>query len=103
MLWTRPCMWLALPVGARLEFRPCLVRTLCSKESATICAPGQRLGEKILTPRNVNANQFGKLGAYKVDGAVYAQPLFIPSVEIPGKGKHDVIFVATEHDSFLCV
>jgi hypothetical protein len=60
------------------------------------------LREKILTPQNVNANQFGKQGAYKVDGAVYAQPLFIPSVEIPGKGKHDVIFVATEHDS-VCV
>ncbi len=60
---------------------------------------GTTLGEKILTPQNVNANQFGKLGAYKVDGAVYAQPLFIPSVEIPGKGKYNVIFVATEHDS----
>jgi hypothetical protein len=47
----------------------------------------------------VNAGQFGKLGALKVDGAVYAQPLFVSAVEIPGKGKHDVLFVATEHDS----
>ena len=47
----------------------------------------------------MNANQFGKLGAFKADGVVYAQPLYVPSVEIPGKGKHDVIFVATEHDS----
>lgn len=60
---------------------------------------GATLNEKILTPQNVNAKQFGKLGAFKVDGAVYAQPLFLPSVEIPGKGKHDVLFVATEHDS----
>jgi hypothetical protein len=60
---------------------------------------GANLNEKILTPRNVNAGQFGKLGAFKVDGPVYAQPLFIPSVDIPGKGKHDVLFVATEHDS----
>jgi hypothetical protein len=60
---------------------------------------GSTLNENILNPQNVNANQFGKLGAFKVDGAVYAQPLFIPSVEIPGKGKHDVLFVATEHDS----
>src|SRR5690349_11890251 len=57
------------------------------------------LNEKTLTPQNVNASQFGKLGAFKVDGAVYAQPLFLPAVEIPGKGKHDVLFVATEHDS----
>ena len=60
---------------------------------------GATLNEKILTPQNLNPNQFGKLGAFKVDGAVYSQPLFMPSVDIPGKGKHDVLFVATEHDS----
>src|SRR5262245_41827036 len=60
---------------------------------------GAMLTEKILTPQNVNAQQFGKLGAFKVDGAVYAQPLFVPNVEIPGKGTHDVLYVATEHDS----
>lgn len=57
------------------------------------------LNEKILTPVNVNARRFGKLGTLKVDGPVYAQPLFVPSVEIPGKGAHDVLYVATEHDS----
>lgn len=60
---------------------------------------GATLNEKVLSPQNVNAKQFGKLGAFKVDGAVYAQPLFVPSVEIPGKGTHDALFVATEHDS----
>ena len=60
---------------------------------------GATLNEKILTPQNVNARQFGKLGAFKVDGAVFAQPLFVPGVEVPGKGKHDVLYVATEHDS----
>ena len=60
---------------------------------------GATLNERTLTHQNVNAHQFGKLGAFKVDGAVYAQPLFLPGVEIPGKGKHDVLFVATEHDS----
>jgi hypothetical protein len=88
----------------------CLVLAVAPASSTTVAAQvltsqydnlrtGATLGEKILTPQNVNANQFGKLGAYKVDGAVYAQPLFIPSVEIPGKGKHGVIFIATEHDS----
>ena len=57
------------------------------------------LQEKTLTPQNVNARQFGKLGSFKVDGAVFAQPLFMPGLEIPGKGKHNVLFVATEHDS----
>ena len=60
---------------------------------------GATLHEKTLTPQNVNPGQFGKLGAFKVDGAVYAQPLFLPGVDVPGKGTHDVLFVATEHDS----
>ena len=47
----------------------------------------------------MNDNQFGKLFSLKVDGAIYGQPLYIPSLEIPGKGTHNVVFVATEHDS----
>jgi hypothetical protein len=60
---------------------------------------GATLNEKILTPANVNSRQFGKLGAFKVNGPVFAQPLYLPGVDIPGKGKHNVLFVATEHDS----
>ena len=60
---------------------------------------GATLNETVLTPQNVNAAQFGRLGAFSVDGLVYAQPLFVPGVEIPGKGKHNVLYVATEHDS----
>jgi len=57
------------------------------------------LNETTLTPANVNAAQFGKLRTIKVDGDVYAQPLYIPRVEIPGKGVHHVVYIATEHDS----
>ena len=60
---------------------------------------GATLTEKLLTPQNVNSRQFGRLGVFKVDGAVYAQPLFLPQVEVPGKGTHDLLFIATEHDS----
>jgi hypothetical protein len=59
---------------------------------------GANLGETILTPRNVNAQEFGKLFTLKVKGDVYAQPLFLGGVDIPQKGRHDVIFVATEHN-----
>ena len=33
---------------------------------------GATLNEKTLTPQNVNVSQFGKLGAFQVDGPVYA-------------------------------
>ena len=60
---------------------------------------GANLHETTLTPANVNASQFGKLLALKVDGAIYGEPLYMPGLEIPGKGRHNVVFVATEHDS----
>ena len=60
---------------------------------------GAILNETELTPRNVNVQHFGKIFTLHVDGDVYAQPLFLGGVEIPGKGRHDVLFIATEHDS----
>lgn len=57
------------------------------------------LHEKQLTPANVNVASFGKLFSRTVDGDIFAQPLYVPSLEIEGIGKRNIVFVATEHDS----
>jgi outer membrane protein assembly factor BamB len=59
---------------------------------------GQNLNETILTPANVNATTFGKVGFFAADGKVDAQPLFVESLAIAG-GTHNVLYVVTEHDS----
>jgi hypothetical protein len=60
---------------------------------------GANLQETQFTTANVNPTQFGKLFSQPVDGYVYAEPLYKGQLTIPGKGTHNVAFVATEHDS----
>lgn len=55
--------------------------------------------ETILTPSNVVFTKFGKLFSHSVDGAIVGQALYLPAVSIPGKGTHNVVYVATMHDS----
>lgn len=64
---------------------------------------GANSAETTLTPRNVNEHRFGRLSVLPLDGDVYAQPLFVPNLDIPGKGRHNVVFVATEHDSVYAI
>ncbi|HVZ72925.1 MAG TPA: pyrrolo-quinoline quinone [Polyangia bacterium] len=60
---------------------------------------GVNARETILTPANVNVAKFGKVFAQPVDGFLYAQPLYVPNVTIPGKGVHNVVYIASEHDT----
>ena len=64
-----------------------------------IARTGQNLSETILTTSNVNSAKFGKVEFDSVDGLVDAQPLYASSVAVPSNGTHNLLIVATEHDS----
>ncbi len=59
---------------------------------------GVNSSETILTPSNVNQNSFGLLFKVSVNGAIFAQPLYVPGVTIKGV-VHNVVFVVTEQDN----
>ncbi|HWE04527.1 MAG TPA: LamG-like jellyroll fold domain-containing protein [Tepidisphaeraceae bacterium] len=60
---------------------------------------GANLQETTLTPANVNSSSFGKLFSDAVDGQIYTQPLYVSGLVMPDGKAHNVVFVATEHDS----
>ena len=73
---------------------------------------GANLQETQLSPSSVvPGGSFGKLFGVNTDGQVYAEPLVKTGVVIangpnttPGTaGTHDVVFVATEHDSVYAI
>jgi hypothetical protein len=59
---------------------------------------GTNTHEFALTTASVNKSTFGKLFSCQTDGAIYAQPLWIPNLSIAGT-PHNVIVVATQHES----
>lgn len=60
---------------------------------------GANRSETRLKPTNVTQDTFGLLFTQPVDGYVVAQPLILPNLPIPGKGRHNVVYVVTEHNS----
>lgn len=60
---------------------------------------GANTTETILTLSNVNDQVFGKRFTQPVDGFVVGHPLYLPGVDIPNRGTHNVVYVATMHDS----
>jgi uncharacterized protein (TIGR03437 family) len=61
------------------------------------------LSEVILNQSNVKSGTFGKIGAFPVDGQIYAQPLYVTAVQIPGLGTRDVVYTVTMHNSVYAI
>src|SRR5260370_18034368 len=51
---------------------------------------GANLNEVTLNTSNVNVSTFGKLFSMPVDGFVFAQPLYMPNLNLPRSGRHNV-------------
>src|SRR5262249_32615833 len=51
--------------------------------------------EADLNASTFTSGAWGKLGELRVNGRVYAQPLYVQGVQIPNAGAHDVVYIAT--------
>ena len=60
---------------------------------------GDNLNETTLNIYNVNTNHFGLLYTRAVDDQIYAQPLVMTNVSIPGNGTHNIVILATVNDT----
>src|SRR5262245_61521451 len=60
---------------------------------------GANASETQLTTATVNPAPFAKLFSYAVTAATHTQQLVIRNVAIPGKGTHNVVYVATNNNS----
>ena len=87
------CLGLASTLHAQAE----VLAVLTQHNNAA--RTGANLSETLLSTRSVTPKTFGKLGTLVVDGYLYAQPLYVQNVRVPGKGLHNVIYLATAHNS----
>ena len=88
LAWTAAAVFVPLALDAQID-------VLTNRYDGA--QQGRTSSETTLTVANVNVNQFGKLYSYPVDGAVYAQPLYVRGVTIQGTPRN-VLYVATMND-----
>ena len=100
------------PRPRSLGLTPFLVLFFCSCALGQLAMPTSRSNnartnansnETLLTPDNVNKNTFGKLFTASVDYVVMAQPLYVANVNIPSRGRRNVVYVVTQADSVYAI
>ena len=64
---------------------------------------GWNPAETDLTPATVGGAGFGLLKTLNVDGSVFAQPLLVSGFKLPDGSTHDVLLVATAHNSVYAI
>ena len=88
------------------ELEPRLLLTAITQYHVDLQSTGVNSTETILTPANVNASEFGKQFSTPVNGQVYAEPLYMPNVDITSgsqPGVHNVVYVATQGDTLYAI
>jgi hypothetical protein len=60
---------------------------------------GWNQSETDLTPASVGSQSFGQLTTLNVDGNVLAQPLMVSNFQMPDGTTHNVLIIATGHDT----
>jgi hypothetical protein len=102
-LWAK----VSVPSGANLASCAFLMLTMSTLTAGPIhvltsryndSRTGANISETALNVSNVNSATFGAVFSLAVSGSVYAQPLYVPGVTIPGKGVHNVLYVCTMND-----
>ena len=95
---SRTIVWIA---GTLLLIapRPSAAQTDVTTQHNDNARTGLNASETVLTAFNVNGTQFGKLFERIVDDQVYAQPLLVSGLDIPGVGLRNVLYVATVNDT----
>lgn len=91
------CSWLALSMAG--FFSVVAAQSAIHTSLGNNARTAAYTDETFLSPSNVNKTTFGKLFSQPIDYVAQAQPLYVPNVNISGKGLHNVVYVVTMNDT----
>ena len=84
-----PIIWASLSIFNQARSQDVLTQHNDNTRSGTY------VYEHSLNPSNVLPSRFGKLFERHVDGAIYAQPLYVQGVRTASRGIRNIVLVAT--------